>query len=191
MNGWDGYHLDLQGTEVDDPREGAPWWHFDLQDGPLIIELRAVGAAKTPTPVMALIRWEPGAEVSPSIQVTSSEWVDDELLAAGYALKRLLGTVFRKRPGRHKRWTLAREPLFFEELDRVAHTAVREGEDLTAASLSRHGLGDPRPISEALRLYGYDLDKVEAEAIRCNKGRGREICTFHVRDRAKFKKKRG
>src|SRR5687768_2586080 len=83
LKGWDGYHLDIQGTEVGDLQEGAPWWQFDLQDGPLTIELRAVGAAKTPAPMMALIRWEPGAEVSPSIQVTSADWVDGDLLAAG------------------------------------------------------------------------------------------------------------
>jgi hypothetical protein len=94
-----------------------------------------------------------------------------------------------QRRGRPKLYTEANEPRFVEDLKRVAHDAVRAGEHLTPTSLARYGLADRRTIGPALELYGYDLDKIEAEAIRCTQGSA-SFCTFHVRDAARFKKKR-
>jgi hypothetical protein len=94
------------------------------------------------------------------------------------------------RPENSGTYDEASEPRFFEDIKKAAHAVVQAGDSLSYASLARHGLaGDPRTVKKYLLLFKYDMKKIETEAVRCT--RHLDICRFHVRDRAKFKKNKG
>jgi hypothetical protein len=79
----------------------------------------------------------------------------------------------------------ASEPRFFEDLGKAAHAAVTDGETLSYASIARHGVGDRRTVKKYVERFNYDLNKIEAEAVRCTTRSF--TCQFHVRHMARFK----
>jgi hypothetical protein len=187
-----GRTLQLFGRLVDpESTLDGPHWKLLPDDASpqIAVEVWEMRTFKHGAPCLAERTWLPGVGEHATIHFLSDDWTDADVNAAARAARWLRDFKANIGRGRHKHYTEANEPQFFEALKLAAHGAVRAGEDLTPTSLSRYGIGDRRTISDALDLYGYDLEKVQAEAVRCTGG-GANICTFHVRRRSEFKKKR-
>jgi len=111
----------------------------------------------------------------------------EHLHGAIEALKVLAGITLGS-GGRPELFGDANEPQFFEALKDASHAAVREGQHVNYSTLSGHGLASRPTLKDAVERFGYDLDALEAEAVRCTQGLS--ICTVIWRRRDDFKKKR-
>jgi hypothetical protein len=150
---WAGYYLSLMGHQVDKlPKEGVPWWGFQLVSGPFIgpfmIELREVVALRPTSPLVAALRWSPGEPIRTSIDELGDKWTSRDLKLAGQALPRLRGIAHATgRPdGTGEFWSegsfrAALEPVVRELL---AKQGAAKLEDVAAATerqpraLTRH-----------------------------------------------------
>jgi len=115
LDGWDSHLLILEGFQVKVPAEGAPWWHFEAESGPLTIELRSAIARRSHSPVWPRALWAPGQETEASIVITGTRWTTKDLKAAGTALRRLQGRI--SRGGRLADWP--DETVFREKVEPV------------------------------------------------------------------------
>jgi hypothetical protein len=87
LRGGAGFVLGIEGRFTQRPRTGAPTWTLE-GDGPdIILEIEKAVAFRLKAPMFALVSWEPGSETRHSIRVTSNQWTDADLKAAGKALR--------------------------------------------------------------------------------------------------------
>lgn len=96
MKQWAGFHLSIMGHQVDRlPKEGVPWWGFQLVEGPVIgpfmLELREVLALRPTSSLVTALRWAPGEPIRTSIDELGEKWTARDLKLAGQALPRLRG----------------------------------------------------------------------------------------------------
>ena len=194
---WRGYSLDMHGWFAPDPAHPLePAWRVFEDDGTLLyaLELNRIRVQADGSELFAeqLILPIPGRPIRTGLfgwghSIPPAEEVSTAV--HGLELLGLVRQLERARRGRPKRYGDANEMRFFEDLKKAAHGAVRAGEGLSYSSLDRHWLASRATITGGVEHFGYDLEAIEAEAVRCTQG-GANFCTFIWRDRAKFKRKR-
>jgi hypothetical protein len=84
----------------------------------------------------------------------------------------------------------ANEPQFFTALIDTVHRVVRDGDRVNLSTLAERGLANWRTVKKYVKSFEYDLDALEAEANRCNRGRGQGICRVRADRPTEFKKNR-
>jgi hypothetical protein len=193
---WRGYSLDMHGWFALDPaRPLDPAWRVFEDDGTLLYTLELdrirIQAAGSGLFAELLVLPIPDRPLRTGLFGWDHRIPPTEEVEKAVRALELLGLVRQlegARRGRPKLYDEANEPQFFEDLKEAAHAAVRAGERLSYSSLKRHWLASRKTITDGVERLGYDLDAIEAEAVRCTWRAN--ICTFIWRDRAKFKKKR-
>jgi len=205
---WDGYrfqlfgllrHLDFEGLSFPVPSvtpPGGPLLRVNRSaDGPpqLDIQLWRQFAWRSKQPrVVTDLRWwpwlpEPQDTLLWRVPADTAIRLDEYRAAeeARRLIRRLPSSLSDR--GRPRRYSAANEPEFFNGLNKAAHDAVRDGEQVNYTTLAKYHLASKPTIKEAIESLGYDLDAIYAEAVRCTSRAN--ICTFIWRDRAKFKRK--
>jgi hypothetical protein len=148
-----------------------------------------------PPTLIAELRWWPGLiGAQPFFRPTTEV---DQSIDTGHlrAAERARTLLYGLRPnlgstGRPRFYDESNEAQFFEVLEEAVHRVAQSGDRVNPSTLQQHGFMDRRTITATLERLKYDLDALAAEAHGCSRGGGRNICTVHVRRRAKFRKNR-
>lgn len=105
---WEGYELHLWGDEVPTIEDAAPA-AYQFSEGPdaWILTLYRACALIPGSPLIATLEIDHGAAPGKAVrgyieQTAEREWVNDDLLAAGRALRLLQGAVQTNTGGRHR-----------------------------------------------------------------------------------------
>jgi hypothetical protein len=190
-----GYRIDVIGIPVPFVPDPPPWPYFpgkgcEPHTRGRIVQLWCLRIFYKDAPVFGQLRWHPSfgtpePRITTEFRGPSYRVEDATRIAEGLLLleqQEIAGVG-----GHPDEYTDAEEPLFFNDLQKTVHEAVRKGETVNWTALGRHGLHDKRTYKKYVKHFGYDLQAIAVEAVQCTKGL-KGFCSVNVRDRAKFKK---
>lgn len=139
------------------------------------------------TPIHGRAEWRPGrTEVT---YTTPTNNLNDDDTVAKIGLKLYRGVLTSNKGGQPAHYDRANEPQFFGALADTVHAVVRDGDRVNNSTLAEHGLANWRTIKKYVEGFKYDLGALEAEAIRCSRGRGLSICRVRADRPGEFKQK--
>lgn len=184
-------------TEPIDQTRAQPWelapktWQGTAFPG-LTVGVVRMAASWPDATLRAVRRWHPNQSIFDTVEHVQGGATPNDYRKAANALEAIVTFTEHLRTATRPRdsgeYNDASEEAFFNELGKAAHEAVKEGESVTYASLGRHGAHSWRTYKKYVERWHYDLKAIEDEARRHKPGR-RDICRFHVRRAAEFKKK--